>query len=389
MHILIIGGGPAAVEAALSAREQNKQADITIVSNENILPYRRPLLLRMLSENITPERFFMHDMEFYQQKRIHVMLDSHLQSIDPEQQLVYINNNQVLAYDQLLLATGSTPRCIQLGSENSERICYFYNYQDMLRIREKISGNASSLRVIIIGGGFLGLETAAQLLLHHCQVTLIEHNALLLPGCLEKTHSDFLRKKLQSLPDLTILTNCQVQKIISLPHGAVCRVAADFTRQLSADFIIGSERNEPVGLKNSTGTENSEKYVQPLQVNDYLQLKNYENIYAAGDCAKHIYVPGGSYSEAKHMGAVAGMNITGSHRKFIPLPREVRGKIGDVAIYVAGNTRDPLLKAIHKFDDQSMQTLYYRNNLLEGCVLINDISMASSLYQTIARNIVY
>ena len=123
MNILIIGGGVAAFEAGLAASAASSDHHVTICSKEGVLPYRRPALSRMVSEQLSDTAFYFKDQNFYAERNIQLLLNKEAVSIDREKQEVLFKDNSVLPYDRLILATGGNQQtadtvlgCIMQGA---------------------------------------------------------------------------------------------------------------------------------------------------------------------------------------------------------------------------------------------------------------------------------
>lgn len=151
MRIIIIGGGPAAVEAALTARQFNGNANITIFSAENILPYRRPLLVDFLGSEVTPARFFIHEQSFYDQHRIEIRLNTPVISIDWPENRIMLGNQTFEYYDKLLIACGAMASQLpaSLFSEQAEGFV-LHNWSDAVILKQKLK---KSTHIMIVGGG--------------------------------------------------------------------------------------------------------------------------------------------------------------------------------------------------------------------------------------------
>ena len=104
MNILIIGGGVAAFEAAAAAALP--QHHVTVCSKESVLPYRRPALSRMVSEELTDTAFYFKNSAFYQEKNIEILLNKEASAIDRIGRTVSFKDGTTLPYDRLILAAG-------------------------------------------------------------------------------------------------------------------------------------------------------------------------------------------------------------------------------------------------------------------------------------------
>ena len=192
MRIIIIGGGAAAAEAAVRARELDKMSQITVYSSENFLPYRRPMLLKMLSPQFSPERIYIHSQNFYDQHRIEIKLNKHVTAIDWPEKCICLADHTNEYYDRLLIAVGSTVRNIP-HSGSGKKAVTLHDLNDLSILREQMTRASSS---IVIGGGVSGLELAGELIKNNISVTLIEGADQLLNGVIDHECAEFLLKKI-------------------------------------------------------------------------------------------------------------------------------------------------------------------------------------------------
>ena len=158
MNILIIGGGVAAFEAAAAAALP--QHHVTVCSKESVLPYRRPALSRMVSEELTDTAFYFKNSAFYQEKNIEILLNKEASAIDRIGRTVSFKDGTTLPYDRLILAAGG--EAFVPPVPGAEYALTLRDFEDLQEIREKITAGAR--KAVIIGGGVLGLELADSLL---------------------------------------------------------------------------------------------------------------------------------------------------------------------------------------------------------------------------------
>ena len=376
MRIIIIGGGPAAVEAALRAREVDKLSQIIIFSAEKILPYRRPLLVKMLSQSFSENRFFLHNKNFYDQHRIEIRLNSEVAFIDWSEKRIGLANHTFESYDRLILATGGISRQIpQRGSGKS--VFSLHDQSDLPNLQQRLPEIENCL---IIGGGVLGLEIMQEMLNQNLKVTVIEGTDHLLKGVVDKECADFIQKQLLKQDKLTILTGSRVKLLENGSDYVRCHLESGITRTISGNIAINAAGIIPRQLSWLPAVKTNS-----LEVDEYMKVKGFDDIFAAGDCA---YFPGlrsGSYMNAVYMGRLAGTNLLGTAEAITVQPPELRSSFANIKLYCAGITNDDSLAAATSSKNNSLRKLYYRNDQLVGCTLINDLGGAGEFYQLICK----
>lgn len=167
--IVIVGGGLAAVRTAEELRREEYPGPITIVGNENRLPYDRPPLTKDVLRGERDDTT-LEPAEFYQQHDITLLLGAEARSVDTAAQTVALGDGTVLGYDQLVIATGLVPRRIP-AFDHLAGVRVVRSFDDSLALRAEA---AAARRVVVVGAGFIGCEAAASLRKLAVDVVLVE-----------------------------------------------------------------------------------------------------------------------------------------------------------------------------------------------------------------------
>ncbi len=170
--VVIIGGGQAGGQAALSLRQLAFPGTITVVGEELYAPYERPPLSKSyLAGEVNEERLFMRPQEFYAEKSITLLLRTHVTGIDRAARAVHLSSGAPLPYTKLVLATGGRVRRINCPGANLPGVHYLRNIDDARAFRDRLVPGA---KLVIVGGGYIGLEVAAVAIKRGCSVTVLE-----------------------------------------------------------------------------------------------------------------------------------------------------------------------------------------------------------------------
>lgn len=168
--IVIVGAGEAGTRAALVLREKHYAGPITLISEENHLPYERPPLSKStLTIDASPAPVLIADGAMFAALDITYLQGIAVTSINRVTQTIDLQNGTQLAYTKLLLATGAKPRPLPYADQHT--VHYLRTYADAISLRDHLAPN---LRLLVIGGGFIGLELAASAVERNCLVTVIE-----------------------------------------------------------------------------------------------------------------------------------------------------------------------------------------------------------------------
>jgi 3-phenylpropionate/trans-cinnamate dioxygenase ferredoxin reductase subunit len=178
-HVVVIGGGQAAAQFIEALRFEGHRGAITLVSDESYLPYQRPPLSKeFLAGERTPEWLQYRPPATYADCRVDVRLGRRAVSIDRASRRLHLDDGSTLDYHRLALATGTRVRRLAVPGAEHPAVRYLRTLDDALAVRERLRG---ARRVVVIGGGFIGLETAAILAKLGRAVTVLETAPRLLP----------------------------------------------------------------------------------------------------------------------------------------------------------------------------------------------------------------
>jgi 3-phenylpropionate/trans-cinnamate dioxygenase ferredoxin reductase subunit len=280
MSCIIIGASHAGVNAAISLRNSGYTGNIKLISADAVLPYQRPPLSKAFLQNSLPEqRLWLRPASFYQQKDIDLMLNTRVISIDRQQQKVTLNDNSELHYNQLIIATGASIRALTLPGSHLDGIHYVRDYQDIIGLRDSLPKVKD---VVVIGGGYIGLEAAASLNKLGKNVTLLINQERPLKHLTCKVISDYLTA-LHLSHGVKIVPLAGAKEIIG--EDKVTGVKANDGNIYPADIVvagIGVNPEQTLALEAGLTVDNG------IRVNEYMQT-NDDNIFAIGDCVNFYH----------------------------------------------------------------------------------------------------
>ena len=191
MSILIVGAGHAGGAVAANLRQLGCDAPITIVGDESHLPYQRPPLSKAwLKGDVAFAAVGLRPQSFYDQRNIALRLGAPVTAIDREARIIALATGETLPYRTLILATGARPRRLGLPGEDLAGVHALRGIADADRIK---AGLVSGRRLVVIGGGYIGLEVAASARLRGMNVLVVEREARLLARVASPTISVFMQ----------------------------------------------------------------------------------------------------------------------------------------------------------------------------------------------------
>lgn len=276
--ILIIGGGQAGAQATDTLRRGGFGGRIVLIGDEPWLPYQRPpLSKKYLAGDLTEDRLLIRHQSYYDEHRIELKLGRPATRIDPTARRVVLSGGEELTYDRLLLCIGAKARRLTCPGADLSGVHYLRGIADVTAIRE---GLKSGARVVIIGGGYIGLETAATAGHLGCSVTVLEMadrvmNRVVAPGV-----SEFFTQQ-HRMHGVNIHCNTRVVRLEGA--GRVERLVCADGSVYQADLVVvGVGATINTDLASAAGLECENGIV----VDQYCRTSD-NAIYAAGDCTNH------------------------------------------------------------------------------------------------------
>lgn len=322
-RIVIVGGVAAGTKAAAKARRQDPSADISIYTEEPYISYAgcgQPYYIggEILSkENLlarTPD-------QFENATQIHIRAKHRAVRINPEQKNIVIlnldaNETKTVSYDVLVIATGASPIVPPIPGVDLPGVFTIRTLESAEAIRSKIDAHQMK-EAIVVGGGYIGLEIAENLIKQQIDVTIVEKESQLAPPFDEEIAGHIRNILLQK--GAHILTGCALESIQGSREAGVTG-ATVAGREIPADLVILAVGVRPnVQLANEAGVELGS--TGAIKVNSRMQT-NIPDIFAGGDCVettqlitgKPAWIPLGS--TANKQGRVIGINAAGGNAVF-------------------------------------------------------------------------
>ncbi len=316
--MLIIGAGECGARAALALRERGYDEPVTLIGREPHLPYERPPLSKeaMVAE-AEPTPKLIGDRQLFADRSIVCLMGAGAVSIDRTGHSVTLADGRSLPYDKLLLATGAVPRRLPLPGADGNRCAYLRTYDDALLIRGALRPGS---RIVILGGGFIGLELAASARRRGAQVTVVEA----LPRILTRGVPEEIARVVDArhrAEGVELVCGKGISGLRESESGV--EIALTDGGLISADLLIVGIGAVPVtdlARKAGLAIENG------IAVDERLTTSN-PNIHAAGDCCSFpLPIYGGrrvrleSWRSAQEQGALAARNMLGAGESVSAVP---------------------------------------------------------------------
>ena len=277
-NLLIIGAGQSAIQCISTLKKEGYSGSITLVGEEEHLPYQRPPLSKgFLEDSLNKERLYFKKLEFFTENKVQLYLGLSAEKLEIDNQKVYLSDNSVLEFDKLVFATGSRVRLLDFPGSELKSIFYLRDLDDAEAIKKDLE---TSENLVIIGAGYIGLEAAAIVAKKNKKVTIIEMADRVMNRTVDPQISEYYLNLHQSYGvQFHFNTSLEAINKVSDSLEVVC---SDGTKVKADSVLIGAGVVPNIGLAEEAGI-----YCDNGIIVDEFGQTNFKNIYACGDCTNH------------------------------------------------------------------------------------------------------
>ena len=374
LRVVIVGAGIAGVAAAESLRSAAPEAEITLVSKEAELPYYRLNLTRYLAGQLDPRALPIHPASWYQARRIRVLLGTEAAALDLQGHVVELQGGEKLPFDKLLLAAGAQPFIPPLAGTELAGVTTLRTVEDARAI---LAAARAGTRCVCIGGGLLGLETAAALARHGANVTLLESHDWLLPRQTNRRAGEILNRYVATA-GITLRTKAATQAIVGDRRAE--GVLLQQGERIPADLVViatGIRSNSQLAAQAGLAVNRG------VVVNDLLTA-SHPDVFAAGDVAEHRGQVYGIWGPAQIQGNIAGLNMAGRGVEFGGLPPSNTLKVLGLDLFSIGPIEaEAGWQVIDEEGDERYFRFVFRDSRLVGAILLGDARLTAVVQKAV------
>jgi NAD(P)H-nitrite reductase large subunit len=316
MRYVIVGNGPAGTAAVEGIREADLKGGITVISDEGVMNYSKPLLSYLLARKVKKNQLAHRPGDFYARNGVELLLKKKAVKLETEQNRVVLSDGQSILYDRLLIATGGAPIPLKIRGKKTQGVFTFTRLEEAEELIRYL-GDHSVREALVVGGGLIGLKATEGLLGRGISVTLVELADRVLSTTFDRRASEIIEGALKKEGCRVFLKNT-VAKIAGDRSGRVKEAVLRNQRKVPCQVVI-----EAVGVLPEVewlkGTE--VRCDRGILVNEYLQTSA-EGVFAAGDCCQTPGFFGGPprvfpiWPSAVRQGKVAGFNMAGGKKEY-------------------------------------------------------------------------
>ncbi|TZG37448.1 FAD-dependent oxidoreductase [Agrobacterium sp. B1(2019)] len=316
-RLVIVGAGQAAFALASKLRALKDERPITIIGSEDAYPYQRPpLSKKYLLGEMSFDRLMFRPEEWYAENNVDMRLSTLVEEIDRAAKTLRMQDGGTLSYDRLVLATGAAPRLLpaSIGGD-LEGVLTVRDKRDADRLMEEMKPGR---RLLVIGGGYIGLEAAAVACKLGLEVTLIEMADRILQRVAAKETADIMRR-IHQAHGVSIREKTGLVRLVGM-DGRVAAAELSDGSTLDVDFVIvgiGVTPNDRLARESGLDVGNG------IVVDDHTRTSD-SAIHAVGDCAllpwrgQHVRLE--SVQNAVDQAEAAAAVLTGAATGYDPKP---------------------------------------------------------------------
>lgn len=316
-RFVIVGASLAGAKAAETLRREGFDGEVVLIGEEAVRPYERPPLSKGYLQGTTEqEKVFVHDAGFYGANEIDLLLSRRVEKIDLENHHVVVDNGERIAFDACLIATGASPRRLDVAGSELDGVHYLRELGDSDRLRAAV---ATASKVVVIGAGWIGSEVAASARQLNVEVAMVEAAPVPLARVLGEELGRFYadvhaRHGVEMHLGVGIDSIAGAGKVeeVHLANGE--RIACD-TVVVGVGVAPRAELGQAAGLEVDNGI-----------VTDEFLATSHPDVYAAGDVANMWHPTFGRrirlehWSSALNQGPAAARNMLGQAVPYTKVP---------------------------------------------------------------------
>ena len=277
-EIVVIGSGQAAIQSVMSLKKNEFIGSIKVIGEEDHLPYHRPPLSKdFLLDEYKPERVSLKKKEFYEENRVDLILGKRAESIDTTLKEIILSDGNKIYYDQLIIATGSRVRKLNVPGSDKKGLYYLRDLDDASALKQRLRQNK---KMVIVGAGYIGLEVASVAASLGVEVTVIEMANRVMNRTVDPIVSSYYQK-LHESHGVKIHLDNGLKEFEG--DASVTAVLCSDGLRLEADLVVigaGVLPNQEIAIKAGLECNNG------IMVNEFGETSN-EHVFACGDCTNH------------------------------------------------------------------------------------------------------
>ena len=373
--IVIIGNSAAAVGCVEGVRSVDKNSEIVLIASEKHHTYSRPLISYLLYGKTDEQRMKYRPDSFYSDNMVDTMLGKTAVSVDPKGHTVKLESGEVISYDKLMVATGSSPFVPPMkGLDKVEKKFTFMTLDDAHALDNAISAES---RVLVIGAGLIGLKCVEGIADKVKEIAVVDMADRILPSVLDAEGAELVQKSIEKHGVKFYLNDSAAELE---PNKAKLNSGAE----VEFDVLVVAVGVRPnIALLKDAGAECG----RAIKTDNKCQT-SLKDIYAGGDCTESYDITIGAervlalLPNAYMQGNTAGVNMAGGEQLYEnAIPMNAMGMFGYHMITAGSYDGNVYTEK----EGENYKKLFYKDNRLMGYIMIGDIKRAG-IYTALIKN---
>ncbi len=373
--IVIIGNSAAAVGCVEGVRSVDKNSEIVLIASEKYHTYSRPLISYLLYGKTDEQRMKYRPDSFYSDNMVDTMLGKTAVSVDPKGHTVKLESGEVISYDKLMVATGSSPFVPPMkGLDKVEKKFTFMTLDDAHALDKAISAES---RVLVIGAGLIGLKCVEGIADKVKEIAVVDMADRILPSVLDAEGAELVQKSIEKHGVKFYLNDSAAELE---PNKAKLKSGAE----VEFDVLVVAVGVRPnIALLKDAGAECG----RAIKTDNKCQT-SLKDIYAGGDCTESYDITIGAervlalLPNAYMQGNTAGVNMAGGEQLYEnAIPMNAMGMFGYHMITAGSYDGNVYTEK----EGENYKKLFYKDNRLMGYIMIGDIKRAG-IYTALIKN---
>lgn len=373
--IVIIGNSAAAVGCVEGVRSVDKNSEIVLIASEKHHTYSRPLISYLLYGKTDEQRMKYRPDSFYSDNMVDTMLGKTAVSVDPKGHTVKLESGEVISYDKLMVATGSSPFVPPMkGLDKVEKKFTFMTLDDAHALDNAISAES---RALVIGAGLIGLKCVEGIADKVKEIAVVDMADRILPSVLDAEGAELVQKSIEKHGVKFYLNDSAAELE---PNKAKLKSGAE----VEFDVLVVAVGVRPnIALLKDAGAECG----RAIKTDNKCQT-SLKDIYAGGDCTESYDITIGAervlalLPNAYMQGNTAGVNMAGGEQLYEnAIPMNAMGMFGYHMITAGSYDGNVYTEK----EGENYKKLFYKDNRLMGYIMIGDIKRAG-IYTALIKN---
>lgn len=373
--IVIIGNSAAAIGCVEGVRSVDKNSEIVLIASEKHHTYSRPLISYLLYGKTDEQRMKYRPDSFYSDNMVDTMLGKTAVSVDPKGHTVKLESGEVISYDKLMVATGSSPFVPPMkGLDKVEKKFTFMTLDDAHALDKAISAES---RVLVIGAGLIGLKCVEGIADKVKEIAVVDMADRILPSVLDAEGAELVQKSIEKHGVKFYLNDSAAELE---PNKAKLKSGAE----VEFDVLVVAVGVRPnIALLKDAGAECG----RAIKTDNKCQT-SLKDIYAGGDCTESYDITIGAervlalLPNAYMQGNTAGVNMAGGEQLYEnAIPMNAMGMFGYHMITAGSYDGNVYTEK----EGENYKKLFYKDNRLMGYIMIGDIKRAG-IYTALIKN---